>query len=368
MLPIANVEQPLILHLKDSGDGYPTSLSPPSEINYYDRFVRLDRYMNEEVHPRVTAGAAANDPGVWLTDHGPRHISTVIARIGELTRNADRWMVSPYEGYLLAVAAHFHDVGNVFGRDRHERMARTILFSLDDELAGKDTAEKRLICDIAKAHGGASDSEGGLDTIGNLPSQPEGIKKLAAILRFADEVADDCSRTTAIDGMVIGTNEELRVNSEIFHVYADRLRRVEIDHQSRAIRLRFEVLVEHLKQQYGRMGVDGFFLDEIFNRTLKMHREQVYCGRFMLPAILSERIEVSIQICTGNYKRVLGSVPYILQQKGYPGAVDTIESLAPQLAGLSGRTAASAAEGLVARELDEYQEPPNLIEELKQEA
>ena len=347
----ANPDHPLILRLKDEGD-------------YYERFLRLDKYMNEEVHPRVTAGTAANDAGVWLTDHGPRHIARVIERIGDLAdRNGD-WAVSPHESYLLAIAAHCHDVGNVFGRENHEKMARAILFGLDEELIGKDTAEKRLICDIAKAHSGKTSPNGDKDTIGNLPHPPR-IKKLAAILRFADELADDHGRTTAIDRMVLDANAELKGNSEIFHLYAERLRNVAVEHGSHGIHLRFELLVDHLTHRYGKNGSRAFLLDEIFERTLKMHREQVYCGRFMVPDIVSERIQVKIQICGDRYQSVIGSIPYVLEQKGYPGHIDKIVSVAPQLTGLTGANVALRADQLRAIEPREYEQPPNLIPKLK---
>ena len=68
---------------------------------------------------------------------------------------------------------------------------------LGDHL-GKDMVEKKAILDIAKAHGGKVN--GDKDTISKL--HDKGLilgndiryQKIAAILRFADELADDSQR------------------------------------------------------------------------------------------------------------------------------------------------------------------------------
>ena len=86
-------------------------------VDYHDRYVRLNQHLNDHVHPKVNAGAAATDD-LWLTDHGPEHVATVISRINDLTFRDGNFVVSPYEAYLLLVSAHFHDVGNVFGRGK----------------------------------------------------------------------------------------------------------------------------------------------------------------------------------------------------------------------------------------------------------
>ena len=93
---------------------------------------------------------------------------------------------------------------------------RDVLFTLPPEYTGDDNIEKRTICDIAMAHGGKVLSlSGGLptkdtkDTIGHM-SHDRNVKKLAAILRFADELADDRTRTNYLDGMVMQRNTDLR--------------------------------------------------------------------------------------------------------------------------------------------------------------
>lgn len=305
----------------------------------FKRFVALDKHLVDEVHPHVNTGAAAND-AIWLTDHGPRHIKTVIRRIGELTFRNDCFVIKPKDAYLLAVAAHFHDIGNVYGREGHEKRAREELFDLDQSLIGSDNFEKRRICDIAAAHGGLAVGSKDKDTIGHLPAD-ETTRRLAAILRFADELADDKTRTTAIGAKVMEDNECIRKQSEIYHVYAERLDQVHIDHSGDRVCLSFELIQEHLCNEYYKSGKKRYLLDEIFERTLKVHREQVYCSKFMIPHIISNRVDVDINVCSKRYERILGRFHYTLEQRGYPDYVTELNSLVPEMANLTGHSVAA---------------------------
>jgi hypothetical protein len=56
----------------------------PEGIDYYSRFKAVSDYIEKHIHPYVTAGAAAANPGTLLTNHGGSHIKTVIARIDDL--------------------------------------------------------------------------------------------------------------------------------------------------------------------------------------------------------------------------------------------------------------------------------------------
>lgn len=328
----------------------------------FKRFVDLDKHLVDKVHPSVNAGAAVNDR-VWLTDHGPRHIKTVIRRIGELTFRNDSFVVEPKDAYLLAVAAHFHDIGNVYGREEHEKRVREEIFGLDQSLIGADNFEKRRICAIATAHGGLVAGSEDKDTIGNLPDDRT-MRKLAAILRFADELADDKTRTTAINAKVMNDNESIKQQSEIFHLYSERLDQVRIDHSGNRVCLSFELIKEHLCKQYYKSGQKRYLLDEIFERTLKVHREQVYCSKFMIPCIVSDRIDVDINVCSDNFDRVLGRFYYILEQRGYPDYITELGNLVPEMANLTGHSVAARIGGILSEVSDEGAEL-DLIKEFR---
>lgn len=313
---------------------------PEHGTNYFSRFVLLDNYLNNTIHPHVNQGPTAREP-IWLTDHGPDHIATVIRRASDLVF-PNNCVLNPYECYLLLVAIHFHDIGNIFGRQAHERKCRDVMFELDETLVGKDTFEKRMICDIAMAHGGFVDEDGhDKDTIGKLRydtpspgSRSVRVKMLAAIVRFADELADEYTRTNRF---VMVAAHRIQPGSEIYHMYADRLRRVQINPAERSIELRFELSKDVVSKKYQKGSDARYLLEEIMDRTLKMHREHTYCTRFMLPDLLIERINVQIDICSNDYSLVLGRIPYVMSQQGYPDAPRRLVEICPELGKLTGR-------------------------------
>ena len=83
--------------------------------------------------------------------------------------------------------------------------------------------------------------------------------------------------------------------------------------------------------------VETYLLDEIFKRTLKMHREKMYCMRFLIAGgIFIEKINVTIEIFSDDYNDTLKRVHYKLEEKGYPGDVGEITNLCPDLNGRDG--------------------------------
>ena len=303
-------------------------------MDYYERFIRIDNYLNDKIHPHVNVGATAHDP-IWLTDHGPDHVATVIRRAGELVFAAE-CVLTPYETYILLIAAHFHDMGNIFGRQHHERKIHKIMFEdLESTLVGGDTFEKRMICDIAMAHGGYAVDEGDKDTIGKLPydeppdkSKGVRVKKLAAILRFADELADDNTRTNRY---VQQATDRVYPGSEIFHQYAAHLRPIDINHDTRSVNLRFELSTELVNRKCRKNSEETYLFNEILARNLKMYREHIYCKRFMLPDIVLDQISVHIDVCNDNYSVILGQLNYVLIEKGYPDGPRHLRDICPTL-------------------------------------
>jgi hypothetical protein len=283
----------LITVLANKWRDAPQSFWRDGKVNYSERFTNIAKFLNKEVHPNALPGALAAQiarleeairSGVsgdnlfslllennsWLTDHGPEHIETVILRASKLV-SASGCDLHPYEIYILLVAIHFHDVGNIYGRDGHEKRIAEVMAAMEESVIGDDDAEKRLIRDIAAAHGGSIN--GDEDTIRHLP-YPSFIKAqkvrphlLAAILRFADELAEDYTRVPRF----VLKNDLLLKASEVYHQYAERLREVNID--DGVVEIRFDLSKDVATKKYRKGEKEVYLLDEIFNRTLKMHRE-----------------------------------------------------------------------------------------------
>ena len=346
-MPSNNLSSKLVLFLKDNAEH---DSFPEHGTNYYERFVRIDEHLNAEVHPTANTGPGAKER-IWLTDHGPRHISTVIRRASDLVCKPD-CVLTPYEAYILLLLCHFHDVGNLFGRKEHEKRVQDVVFRLDSTLVGSNTFEKRMICDAATAHGGYVDEdETDKDTIGKLnyersskPTDPD-VKKLAAILRFADELADDKSRTDPLQKEALAEEETVKKQSEIFHEYASVLNPIEVK-DSRVVEARYELSLEAATKQFYKKGELVYLFDEIKSRSFKMHRELVYCSRFMVPDVLIDQIDVRVEVCNNDFSQVLGEIRYSMSQQGYPEHPSDLNAICPTLSDLNGSILATRVAGL----------------------
>jgi hypothetical protein len=207
-------------------------------------------------------------------------------------------------------------VGNVFGRDEHEKQISRIMMDMG-QLLGSDSSENRLISNIASAHGGKVN--GSKDTISRLPAVTK-IERdihirpqlLAAVLRFADEIAEDRSRAFPL----ASAQGLITKSSEVFHAYADRLGRVYVGDNS--VSLKFEIDLSLITKLFGKGDKEVYLIDEILNRSYKMHLERLYCMRYMRPYINIFSIEVEIGVYTDKYYTEKDKIHYVLEESGYP--------------------------------------------------
>lgn len=280
----------------------------------------LDETPDKDEQIAKTHELFAEDPVLFLNDHGPEHINMVIERANSIVTNFNTEYLSEFEAFILLCAIQIHDIGNILGRAGHERKLNSIF----DERSANiiiDTPERRVIKSVAMAHGGKS--EKGKDTI-SLLSARESIfnetvrtRLLAAILRFADELADDNTRANreAMDLGILGTN------SDIYHKYSRALHTVAIksdeENKDFKVSLVFELEAPALKDKYLVGNYEKYLLDEIYDRTQKMELERRYCMKFMYPYINIGRIQVAINIY-GAQSQLIKSISYTLEDVSYP--------------------------------------------------
>lgn len=262
----------------------------------------------------------SSDHIIFLNDHGPAHIEKVIERAFSILNSASNGPTE-FETFILLCAIQVHDIGNVLGRAGHERNLHDIFDEHSKDII-IDSPEKRVIKSIAMAHGGKT-REGSKDTISKLRTKEVifdatiRTRFLAAVLRFADELADDSSRAnrSALDLGVIG------VDSEIYHNYSKALHTVAIERDDTnndfRIVLVYELDTSMLKNKYKIGNCQKYLIDEIYDRTLKMEQERRYCMKFMHPYIAIGRIEVTINIYDENLEP-LPSISYRLEDISYP--------------------------------------------------
>ena len=257
---------------------------------------------------------------LYLNNHGEEHIAQVIERAEQIVSKFKNNMLSEFEVFILMCAIQIHDIGNILGRRGHERS----LMQLFDEHVKDiipDTPERRVIKNIAMAHGGRN-SNGSKDTISLLSSSEDLLgekirtRLLAALLRLADELADDSTRRShgAMELEIIG---EL---SMIFQDYSRVLHTVKVEHNESGdcqIVLVYELEIKDLEKVYTIAGEERYLLDEIYDRTLKMERERRYCQKFMNSEICIYNINVTINVY-GEYSTRIDTISYRLEDISYP--------------------------------------------------
>lgn len=306
---------------ENNANGFPADHSKRS---YYDRYHSLSEKLHSDFHNQVVAGSMAVDGGV-LTDHGSEHIKTVIQRAGRLLDHNETHPgneLTPYEIYILLTAIHFHDIGNIMGRTGHEKRIGDMMKAVDSHLG--DETEKKCIKNIATVHGGNID--GDKDTISYLNMRDAINGKyvrpqlLAAILRFADELADDSLRANRVLQQLGIIPKE----SQVYHKYASCLHSVMVSSKEKLVELHFDVHVRDLTKTFGKkVGVrtkQVYLIDEILDRTLKAHLERTYCNRHMSPVVDIRKISVTIALSKENELpgQQLPKIAFRLEESGYP--------------------------------------------------
>lgn len=339
------LKTPPIQTFKRGGDSFP----------FYSKYETFKHYLDNDLHKLITKQAiyeefrAGKDLNkiIYLNDHGPDHIKTVIERASNLVNNGTQLELNPREVYFLLNAIQVHDIGNFYGRYGHEsKILKAVNEGLKPILF--DATEVMYIANIAMVHGGTiTNSNGALNKNTFKTIKPEitsdgyPIRQqlLAAILRFSDELADDKHRAD-----IKALNERrLPKGSEIFHAYAACLDSVLINHVSHQIELHFKIPKKYLLCTFGKIQKDNtikeqYLIDEIFERSIKMYTERIYCAKFWNKFIDIDKIWAQIEFYedakdNDNFDELFvhNDITYTLNDNQYPETPTDIHELCPDL-------------------------------------
>lgn len=302
-------------------------------VDYWERYKALLSSLRLHVYPNINAGLSclSKSPGFY-TDHGERHFDEVVRYAGlllEHTFDKPDSSLKPYELYLLLCAIRVHDAGNIDGREDHNKRAFTILSEYGGDIQ-KDTPEHHLIGGIAEAHGGRTVSND-KDTIGAL--QAETIvgsvevrpQLVAAIVRFADEICEHYSRASIHH---INQNN-LPVESKLFQLYAKSVAGALPDRVNKSFKLRFIFDVALFSSKYAipideKGEKEKYLIDDVLGRIDKLNHERVYCNRFLLPQMQTDRLEIdmefskTISVAGTDQLDVCDRRSLTIRDKGYP--------------------------------------------------
>ena len=214
-----------------------------------------------------------------LTDHGPRHIQHVLENVFKLLEG-DLDYFSPIEHYILGLSVLFHDVGNLHGRKNHSK--RIAHFHDHVRPAPRFAQEKALVVRISQAHTGEA-MNGSRNTLADVPGvwqldgEPVKTREIAAIVRFADELAEGRQRTSEY----LRKHGLYQADSVPHHSYSSATD-ITIDRQNERIAITYQFSVStngDLEEEIGRLKE---FLKFAGGRLAKMDIERRY-ARFHCP-------------------------------------------------------------------------------------
>lgn len=269
------------------------------------------------------------DPIVYLNQHGTGHVNKVIEKAYDMLVNFTSGMLSPFEVFLLLCSIQVHDTGNVFGRDGHEKAISKATQDVFSRII-PDMPTQKYIYRIAQVHSGNVGAD--RDTIGAAISSsallPESrlydksirASLLAAILRFADELADDSSRADdrALDLGVVPDA------SAIYHQYSRALHTVSIEknpvNQTLYLSLEYFIGADLVTKRFPKYDGTQLLIDEIFLRTKKVEQERRYCMRFFSQYLPIAEVRVKIEIDHRDNLMNPWFITYTLKENGYPSS------------------------------------------------
>jgi hypothetical protein len=276
------------------------------------------------IQKQVTAGADYSD-GTSLTWHDESHIKRVIKQVSKLLGYKDA-RVTTFEAFVLLVAIQIHDIKNIEGREEHENRAISIFNDLN--ISGLvDSILLKNIGFVASCHAGSVilGTRKEKDKISLLATSVfNGEKKirlrfLAALLRLADEYADESERAMSFL-LKIG---KIKDGSIIHQKHAQSLIDVNIEADSGKVDFDYHLAAEDALKKFPKYikekdtYEDVYLLDEIFERTVKSHYETIYCMRYLRPDISVTKLHVTIEIENLKITQQL-SIKYELEEIGYP--------------------------------------------------
>jgi hypothetical protein len=275
----------------------------------------------DDVVANILPYIASQEPG--LSDHGVDHIANVIRNVGlvlgmngagKVYDGAPLHSLSGVEQLLLALGCLLHDIGNIRGRNQHNLVTGEVWKNAGGSSFKQwQPADRKTIIALCRAHTGKA-PDGSKDTLKQLASvdsyflgETVSLAKLAATLRFADELAEGVQRTSRflLFQKLYGTD-----NAD-YHRYANATE-VNIDRAKGRIALNYTIELTNPGMADGGLLKNlTRLLDLVFKRIVKLEHERVYARHYAPDLLAFSETSVVIDI-TREDEQILQLPPLVL--------------------------------------------------------
>lgn len=218
-----------------------------------------------------------------MTDHGNEHIANVLENCYKLLLDEDKHpklnILNSVELYFLIKAVLFHDVGNIHGRKGHNKNIAKI-YEYSHAEGNRNVAERRMLFQAVEAHCGieACDTLVALDLSSQLHGQMLQLRKIAAVVRFADELAEGPQRTSRFMQKIHKYNGR----SKLHHQYASATD-IFIDGGDGRIALTYDIDIKTDKKDslnYKEEERIRELMNFIYKRIIKLNQERKYVSHY----------------------------------------------------------------------------------------
>lgn len=280
---------------------------------------------------KVALEIKAKEPN--LSDHGPEHIRDVLENAWDLVRDQDLCILNLY---VLCVAIAYHDIGNFFGRDKHNQKIAGIFNDTFPDHEELKRPLRALVTKIAGAHTGKA-LDGTDNTLQDLNDdalhlfkKPIKAQNLAAMLRFADEMAEGPQRTSGIRIK----QDDYEEKSRPFQIYASCCQPCASHRMRESFFLHYLIPIEFQGEQIEHRGTGmplSDLLTLIYKRVIKFDQERKYCRYYSEYLGAFKQTSVLIEFFLNDEEVLpIGLEPLILSDLVVPGdaskAINDIDS------------------------------------------
>jgi hypothetical protein len=273
-------------------------------------------YLFKNIYPKISSILPD------FTYHDGSHVINVLNNIYAILENSLN-NISSETLYFLCLSALFHDSGLIFGREDHQKNIGEVYNQVRGGGSNihKYANEKIIITKIVEAHTGKApdDSNDTLKYLSEHMGYNEIIntKKLAAILKFADELAEGGQRTS--DFFI--EKDMYKKNSKIFHRYSQAYHSV-ITPKNNRLAITYNIIFSENDDNQLIIDDDitlSEFLSFIYERLLKVDEERKYCRYYCLWLESMKEISVCFNFWYNDNCIELGLEPLVFSDKIVPG-------------------------------------------------
>lgn len=296
-------------------------------LEFYHIYFATKFILQKHYYPYI------KDANPYYTDHGIGHINRISDRLFDLLKdhlliqeettpypNANARgskgskLLNAYELYLLMCSVLWHDIGNLYGRTKHEEKIHKLFDKAKNFLHDENSSE--WIGKIAEAHSGVK----AIDKIGFESKHDRGLpyypRFLAALLRFSDELDEDKERI----GERVYENLPKEQEAYWFFCKCNDSIHIEEEGEFRIQKIVVESkiskadLFRKLKKEKDGTIEEVIGIEEYCRRINKINEERKYCSLYLNKAHyfkLPEKVEILLCIYDLDQKTCLEKIDFV---------------------------------------------------------